>query len=202
MRLLRCWASETWQTAPTAVIPFALSPFTASSTFFCSTTRQDRTTKTPNQKDGGEKNREHANKLSRANESGRRGLCSARLDLLPRGDDDGGALQAETLGDGEADPLRGRRHDGHLPLQAPALDLHRRAGRASRSLAYPLRRCTVAAPRRSGNLLRFVQGCARRPVDEYVYTSNQIKKKTKTRRWKRGRTAGRGSGAYSIRFRL
>ena len=141
MRLLRCWASETWQTAPTAVIPFALSPFTASSTFFCSTTRQDRTTKTPNQKDGGEKNREHANKLSRANESGRRGLCSARRDLLPRGDDDGGALQAETLGDGEADPLRGRRHDGHLPLQAPALDLHRRAGRASRSLVYPLRCC-------------------------------------------------------------
>lgn len=35
MRLLRCSASETWQTTPTAAIPFAVSASTASSTFLC-----------------------------------------------------------------------------------------------------------------------------------------------------------------------
>jgi hypothetical protein len=35
MMFLRCCASDTWQTAPTTVIPLALSPSTASSTFFC-----------------------------------------------------------------------------------------------------------------------------------------------------------------------
>lgn len=44
--------------------------------------------------------------------------------LLAGGDDDGGALETEALGDGEADPLRGGRHDGHLPHEPPALDLH------------------------------------------------------------------------------
>lgn len=37
--------------------------------------------------------------------------------LLARGDDDGGALEAQAEGDREADPLRRRRHDRHLPLQ-------------------------------------------------------------------------------------
>uniref|UniRef100_A0A0A9E5A8 Dehydrogenase/reductase SDR family member 2 n=1 Tax=Arundo donax TaxID=35708 RepID=A0A0A9E5A8_ARUDO len=45
MRCLRCWASETWQTAPTAVIPLALSPSTASFTFFC--LREEMTTAAP-----------------------------------------------------------------------------------------------------------------------------------------------------------
>jgi hypothetical protein len=48
------------------------------------------------------------------------------LDLLAGGDDDGGALEAEALGDGETDALRGGRHDGYLPLQPTALHLHRR----------------------------------------------------------------------------
>ena len=57
------------------------------------------------------------------------------MDLLAGGDDDRGALQAEALGDGEADTLRGSRHDGHLPLQTPALDLHRRRAMLSLLLA-------------------------------------------------------------------
>ena len=85
-------------------------------------------------------------------------------DLLAGGDDDGGALQAEALGDGEADPLRRRRHDGHLPLQTPAPHLHGIAAQVHGSrwggqlaLFFPLAAAACIAPAQAQET-KFVAG--------------------------------------------
>lgn len=94
MRSFRCWGFETWQTTPKTSIPLDLSLSTASSTFLYSS------------KGGKKKSRTDSNWIR----------WVSNFDLLSRGDDDGGAFEAEPLGDGEPDSLSWRRHDCDFAL--------------------------------------------------------------------------------------